>query len=89
MTENCHLCHRPNGKGKRELRPYGKGGAPLCAGCMFGEGGAVPDADAQVEAGRQLSTRIDNVVAAGYTPMVGEGFSDGPLPAPASGPVMS
>lgn len=37
MGETCYKCHQPNGKGPRELRPYGPGGAWLCAECMFSD----------------------------------------------------
>lgn len=29
----CYICGCLNGKGKNELRPYGEGGKPICAGC--------------------------------------------------------
>jgi hypothetical protein len=38
----CVYCKRPDGKGKRELRPYGPGGSWVCAGCVFGEDGKPP-----------------------------------------------
>lgn len=31
----CIHCKRPGGKGPRELRPYGPGGADVCAECTF------------------------------------------------------
>lgn len=34
----CHYCKQPGGKGDRSLRPYGPGGADVCAGCVLGEG---------------------------------------------------
>ena len=54
----CHRCGRPGGPGKRELRPYGPGGQDVCAGCVFGENGSGPNADALAEATRQLGTRF-------------------------------
>jgi hypothetical protein len=73
----------PDGHHVFATRPYGPDGADLCAGCMFGEDGAAPDPDVQAEASRQFAVRIDAVVASGHAPMIGEGFADGPLPAPA------
>jgi len=38
MTEKrCYYCNRPDGKGPRELRPYGPGGAYVCAECIMGD----------------------------------------------------
>ena len=79
----CYRCKQPGERvGKRELRPYGPGGADICAGCMFGEGGRAPDPEIQAEAARQCGAAMDGVVATGHAPMVGAGFDDGPLPAP-------
>lgn len=58
-ASRCYLCHRPPGKGKRETRPYGPNGAPLCAGCMFGEGDRPPDPEIQQEAARQFGAAIE------------------------------
>lgn len=33
---SCSRCRRPGGVGPRELRPYGPGGADVCAECVFG-----------------------------------------------------
>ena len=76
----CYRCGRPHGVGKRECRPYGPGGALLCAGCMFGEDGAKPDAAVQAEARRQFTARAGAIEATGHDAMIGEGFTDGPLP---------
>jgi hypothetical protein len=35
-VRKCHYCKRPGGKGPRELRPYGPGGADVCAECAIG-----------------------------------------------------
>lgn len=76
----CYLCGRPPGVGKRECRPYGPGGALLCAGCMFGDDDTPPDPEVQAEASRQFAARTDAIEASGHDAMVGEGFEDGPLP---------
>lgn len=31
----CYHCKQPGGTGPRELRPYGPGGADVCAECTF------------------------------------------------------
>lgn len=54
----CHVCGRAGGFGKRELRPYGPGGADVCAGCVFGENGGRPAAARVAEAERQLGARL-------------------------------
>ena len=46
----CLHCGQPGGEGDRELRPYGPGGADVCAGCVFD--GKHPEREA--EAARQL-----------------------------------
>ena len=48
----CSLCGLPGGPSERELRPYGRGGADVCAGCVLG------DPDRESEARRQLATRM-------------------------------
>lgn len=55
----CYRCRREHGRGPRETRPYGPGGAPLCAGCMFGEDGNAPSPDVQAEAKRQFNAAMD------------------------------
>lgn len=32
---SCYHCKQSNGPGPRELRPYGPGGADVCAECVF------------------------------------------------------
>lgn len=36
MNRKCGVCGQPGGPGKRELRPYGRNGTDICAGCVFG-----------------------------------------------------
>jgi hypothetical protein len=36
MKRTCIYCHKPGGKGPRELRPYGPNGADVCAECVLG-----------------------------------------------------
>lgn len=52
MGRKCSLCGTPAGKGKAELRPYGKGGADVCAGCVLGN----PEREAVAR--KHLSTRL-------------------------------
>lgn len=54
----CYKCKRGNGKGARELRPYGPNGQDICAGCVFGEDGNSPNPEAENEAKRQLTKRV-------------------------------
>ncbi len=35
LTRKCIHCGKPGGVGPRELRPYGPGGADVCAECTF------------------------------------------------------
>lgn len=78
----CHRCHRPHGKGKRETRPYGPDGAPLCAGCMFGEDGATPDPDVQAEAKRQFADRLAAAerASADGRAIIADDMPAGPMP---------
>lgn len=48
----CSLCGLPSGPCERELRPYGRGGADVCAGCVLG------DPERETEAQRQLAKRM-------------------------------
>lgn len=36
LERKCIHCKQPGGKGPRELRPYGPGGADVCAECVLG-----------------------------------------------------
>ena len=47
MSERrCYYCRQLGGNGARELRPYGPGGADVCAGCVLGAG-APPEREEQ------------------------------------------
>lgn len=49
MSEKCSICGQAGERtGKRELRPYGVGGALVCAGCVLG------DSEREAEARRRL-----------------------------------
>lgn len=68
MKEKCGTCERPNGLGKRELRPYGPGGTNICFECAT----STPKANA--EAKRQFGAKLKE---AGPRSFLTE---DGPLP---------
>lgn len=57
---SCYYCKQPNGKGPRELRPYGPGGADVCAGCTMGD--KKRNAAAQKQYGKQLDAAGDVAV---------------------------
>jgi hypothetical protein len=50
-ARSCHYCGQPNGRGPRELRPYGPNGADVCAECTIG---AKKTPAREAEAKRQL-----------------------------------
>ena len=66
-NRKCCKCGRLNGKGKRELRPYGPGGKDVCAGCVFGEEDHQANKELLAEAERQFGKHLaagDHVIDA-------------------------
>lgn len=71
-TGQCHYCGQPGGRGARELRPYGPGGAEVCAGCVVGEEGEHEEM-ARKQFGQKLSAAVSVTGAAQLSPQ-------GPIP---------
>lgn len=72
----CYLCQEPDGKGEKEIRPYGPDGQPVCHSC------AMRTPESKEEAKRQFGLRLTRaeIGSPAGVAMIGDG--NGPLPFP-------
>lgn len=70
----CCQCNEPSGPGKKELRPYGPGGKPICFSCMKG------DLATERSAMQQFQGRLADAQGRSSVDAAMIGFEAGPVP---------